>query len=129
MDDYSLFSLLIYAAAVVVLVVILMFLSHLLGQRHRPVKQSDEPFESGIVVVGDTHRPFPIAFYLVAIFFVIFDLEAVYLFGWAIAVREAGWNGFMEALLFITILLAALAYIWRMGALDWGAIKRHVEGD
>ena len=128
MESSSIMSLLIYATAVIVLIALLTLLSHLLGQRHLPSKQSDEPFESGIVVVGDTHRPFPIAFYLVAIFFVIFDLEAVYLFGWAVAVREAGWNGFIEALIFITVLLAALAYLWRMGALDWGTTTQHGKG-
>jgi NADH-quinone oxidoreductase subunit A len=59
-------------------------------------------------------------------FFVIFDLEAVFLFAWAVAVRETGWTGYAEALLFITVLLATLAYLWRVGALDWrhGADRR-----
>jgi NADH-quinone oxidoreductase subunit A len=62
---------------------------------------------------------FPAKFYLVAMFFVIFDVEAVFLFAWAVAVRETGWAGYAEVLLFITVLLATLAYLWRVGALDW----------
>ena len=62
---------------------------------------------------------FSAKFYLVAMFFVIFDLEAVFLFAWAVAVRETGWAGYVEVLLFITVLLATLAYLWRVGALDW----------
>ena len=71
--------------------------------------------------VGDAPLRFPIKFYLVAMFFVLFDLEAVFLFAWAVAVRQAGWQGFVEALVFVVILLAALTYLWRDGALDWAA--------
>jgi NADH-quinone oxidoreductase subunit A len=67
-------------------------------------------------------------FYLVAMFFVIFDLEAVFIFAWAIAVRETGWNGYAEAMLFITVLLATLVYLWRVGALDWRQGSRRVVG-
>lgn len=121
MDSGSFYSLLIYASVVVILVVLLTGISYFLGQRHRSGKDSDAPFESGIVSIGEARLRFPVAFYLVAMFFVIFDVEAVYLFAWAVAAREAGWNGFVEALIFIIVLLAALAYLWRMGALDWGA--------
>lgn len=128
MESSSFFPLLIYSATVVLLVILLTGVSHYLGQRHRPGKQADAPFESGIVTVGEARLRFPIAFYLVAMFFVIFDVEAVYLFGWAIAVRETGWAGFIEAAIFIAVLLAALAYLWRMGALDWGPDKKHRKG-
>jgi NADH-quinone oxidoreductase subunit A len=59
-------------------------------------------------------------FYLIAVFFVIFDVEAMFLFAWAIAFRELGWAGYIEAIIFIAVLGAALAYLWRLGALDWG---------
>ena len=65
-------------------------------------------------------------FYLVAMFFVIFDLEAVFIFAWAIAARELGWAGYCEILVFIAILLAALAYLWRLGALDWSPSRRTI---
>ena len=58
-------------------------------------------------------------FYLVAMFFVVFDLEAVFLFAWAVAAREVGWAGYWEVLIFIGVLMAALMYLWRVGALDW----------
>ncbi len=85
----------------------------------RNARATGEPYESGIVPVGSAQYRVPIPFYLFAIFFVIFDLEAVFLFAWAISVREVGWLGFIEATVFIFILLVALIYLWRMGALDW----------
>ena len=120
MDGRSFYPLLIFSVVVVVLVALLTAVSYFLGPRHKAGRQVDAPFESGIVTVGAARMRFPAAFYLVAMFFVIFDLEAVYLFAWAVAVRESGWAGFVEALIFVVVLLAALAYVWRMGALDWG---------
>jgi NADH-quinone oxidoreductase subunit A len=58
-------------------------------------------------------------------FFVIFDLEAVFLYAWAVSVREAGWAGYWEVLVFVGILTATLAYLWRVGALDWGSVRRN----
>jgi NADH-quinone oxidoreductase subunit A len=69
----------------------------------------------------------PIPFYLFAIFFVIFDLEVVFLFAWAVAVKETGWLGFTEALIFILILFAALIYLWRLGALDWRTQRQKLD--
>ena len=65
-----------------------------------------------------------VEFYLVAMFFVIFDLEAVFLVAWAIAFRELGWVGYIEVVVFIGILLTPLVYLWRQGALDWGTVGR-----
>jgi NADH-quinone oxidoreductase subunit A len=59
-----------------------------------------------------------------AMFFVIFDLESIFIFAWAVAVREAGWSGYLAIVIFIGILMAALFYLWRMGALDWGTLKQ-----
>ena len=117
-ESASLLPLLIYFLAVMTLVVAMLLLSHLLGGRRRD-RATNEPFESGIVSVGSARFHVTIPFYLVAILFVIFDLEAVFLFAWAIALREAGWPGFIEVVVFITILIAALIYLWRIGALDW----------
>ena len=103
-----------------------MALSYIIGERHRS-KATDEPFESGIVTVGLARLRLSAKFYLVAVFFVIFDVEAVFLFGWAVAFRELGWPGYIEAVIFIAILAAALSYLWRLGALDWGP-KRHSAG-
>ncbi|MSR12018.1 MAG: NADH-quinone oxidoreductase subunit A [Gammaproteobacteria bacterium] len=93
-------------------------LSYFLGQKvSRPNK--DLPFESGIVSVGSAQFRISVQFYLPAILFIIFDLEVVFLFAWAVAVRETGWPGFIEISFFVSILLVALFYLWRIGALDW----------
>jgi len=94
-------------------------ISYLLGQRHTS-KATVQPFESGIVTVGYARLRFPVKFYLVAMFFVIFDLETVFIFAWAIAFRDVGWVGYIDMLVFVGVLVAALVYLWRLGALDWG---------
>jgi NADH-quinone oxidoreductase subunit A len=114
----ALWQLVLYFAAVVFLVAAMIGISSLLGQRHAK-KATYQPFESGIVAVGYARFRFPAKFYLVAMFFVIFDLEAVFIFAWAIAYRDVGWSGYTEVVVFIAILLAALVYLWRLGALDW----------
>lgn len=87
-------------------------------------KATGKPFESGIVTVGYARLRFPVQFYLVAVLFVIFDMEAVFLFAWAVAFEEVGWIGYFSALTFIIILTVALIYEWRVGALDWAPEKR-----
>ena len=114
----DLWPLAVYAALVGMLVVVMLGLSYVLGQRHHD-RATGSPYESGILSEGSARVRFPVKFYLVAMFFVIFDLEAVFMFAWAIAVRETGWPGYAEVLLFAMVLLATLAYLWRVGALDW----------
>jgi len=109
---------LFYTACVLFLVFTMLGLSYFLGQRtSQPGK--DLPFESGIISVGSAQFKISVHFYLTAILFIIFDLEVVFLFAWAVVVREAGWPGFIEITIFIAILTAALVYLWRIGALDW----------
>jgi len=119
----ALWPLLIYFAATLVLVTAMLGLSYVLGQRHRG-KATDEPYESGIVSTGTAQVRFDVRFYLVAMFFVIFDLETIFIFAWAVAVRELGWTGYVEILIFIGILIAVLVYLWRLGALDWTTIGK-----
>ncbi len=107
-----------YCAAVIVVVAGMVLTSYVLGERHRG-QATGEPYESGIVSTGSARLRMSVKFYLVAVFFVIFDLESAFLFAWAICVRQAGWAGYVEILVFIAILVAALAYLWREGALDW----------
>ena len=116
----SLWPLAVYFFAVAALVAVMITLSYFLGERHRE-KQTAEPYESGIVSTGTARVRFDIKFYLTAMFFVIFDLEAVFIFAWAVSIRENGWPGYIEMLIFIGILATALAYIWKLGALEWGA--------
>lgn len=114
----QLLMLVVYFGAVLVLVAAMIVLGWALGQRHG-TRATRVPFESGIVPVGTARVRFPAQFYLVAMFFVIFDLEAVFVYAWAIAAREVGWAGYIEIVVFIAILFAALVYLWRVGALDW----------
>jgi NADH-quinone oxidoreductase subunit A len=111
--------LVVYCVAVIGLVGAMTAISYVLGQRHTS-KATIQPFESGIVTVGYARFRFPVKFYLVAMFFVIFDLETVFIFAWAIAFRDVGWTGYIEMLVFVGVLVAALIYLWRLGALDWG---------
>jgi NADH-quinone oxidoreductase subunit A len=113
-----LWPLALYAAIVGFLVVAMLGLSYVLGQHHQD-RATGAPYESGILSEGSARVRFPAQFYLVAMFFVIFDLEAVFIFAWAVAVRETGWTGYAEVSIFIIVLLATLVYLWRVGALDW----------
>lgn len=114
----------VYFAAVLLLVIAMLVVSYLLGQRHYE-HASGTPYESGIVPTGSAHVRLSAKFYLVAMFFVVFDLEAIFIFAWAIAGRELGWSGYWEVLIFAGVLIVALVYLWRLGALDWGEIRRH----
>ena len=98
-------------------------LSSLLGSKAWG-RSKNEPFESGMLPVGSARLRLSAKFYLVAMLFVIFDVEALFLFAWAVSVRESGWAGFIEAAVFINILLAGLVYLWRIGALDWAPESR-----
>ena len=113
----------IYVVAAICLCLIMIGLAALLGGRAYG-RAKNKPFESGIDSVGNARLRFSAKFYLVAMLFVIFDIEALFLFAWAIAVRESGWAGLIEAAVFILILLAGLVYLWRVGALDWAPEAR-----
>lgn len=116
-------SVAIYVAATFGICGIMLVGSWLLGGRNWG-RAKHEPFESGVVGAGSTRIRLSAKFYLVAMFFVIFDLEAVYLFAWAISVKEVGWAGFIEATIFILVLVASLVYLWRIGALEWAPEAR-----
>ncbi len=121
----NLWPFLVYAIGVVALLAVIMLGGWLLGSRTKHRKATDLPFESGIVPVGSAEQTrLSIEFYLIAMFFVIFDLEAIFIFAWAVAFFEAGWAGYIGASVFIVILLVALVYEWRTGALDWGVLRR-----
>jgi NADH-quinone oxidoreductase subunit A len=119
--------LLLFAGLVVVTVSAMLLLSTFLGERHEG-RETGEPYESGMPTTGTARTPYPAQFYLVAVFFLIFDLEAVFLFAWAVAAEELGWRGYVEALVFIGVLLAALVYLWKEGALDWGPTFKLLKG-
>lgn len=113
-----LWPLVLYAALVLIVVGAMLGLSYVLGERHKD-RATGEPYESGIVSTGSARLRLSVKYYLVAIFFVIFDLESAFIFAWAVAFRELGWVGYIEIIVFIGVLLAGLIYLWRNGALDW----------
>ena len=94
-------------------------LSSLLGPRH-PTPEKSAPYECGMPAVGDARERHSVKFYLVAMIFLLFDIEVAFLYPWAMALRDLGWSGFIQVVIFVTLLLAGYVYVWRKGALDWG---------
>jgi NADH-quinone oxidoreductase subunit A len=113
----------LYAALVLLLAALILTLSWLLGGRRHHGAEAVQ-YESGIRPAGPLPRRLSVEFYQVAIFFVIFDLEAVFILSWAVAARSLGWLGYLELLVFVLLLFAGLVYLWRVGGLDWGAAGR-----
>ena len=112
----------VYALLTVAIAAGMLLVSHFVGPRHRD-RATGEPYESGVLPTGSARLRLSIQFYLTAILFVIFDLELVYIFAWAVAIRELGWEGYFGVVVFIVILLSGLIYEWRMGSLDWAGGK------
>jgi NADH-quinone oxidoreductase subunit A len=117
-------SFFIYFILAVGMVAGLLFLSGRLGER-KPQPQKLIPFESGVLPTGSARLRYPVPFYLVAAFFLIFDVEAVFIFSWAIAFERLGWAAWLQMCFFILVLLVALVYIWRKGGLEWGTPHNH----
>ncbi len=110
----------LYAIIATGLILVLMLLARYLGQR-TSTEVKDQPYESAIYPSGDSRLRQPVPFYLVAIFFIVFDLEAVFVVSWAVAYDLLGWAGFWQISFFIVILFLGLVYLWKMGGLDWSA--------
>jgi NADH-quinone oxidoreductase subunit A len=109
----------LYVLLAVVVTASMLLLPLVLGQRHRG-RTTGERYESGLPAAGGLPRRFSLEFYVVAMLFVVFDLEAAFLFAWAVSARETGWLGYIEVVVFVLLLLAGLVYLWATGALDWG---------
>ncbi|MGH7443742.1 MAG: NADH-quinone oxidoreductase subunit A [Longimicrobiales bacterium] len=93
-------------------------LSHVVSP-FRPTPAKAAPYESGMMPLGDTRERFSIKFYMVAILFIVFDIEVVFLVPWAVQFRQLGLFGFIEMLIFIAVLLVGFIYVWKKGALEW----------
>ena len=119
----DLWPLIVYSVLVVGLVSGLLVVSALLGQK-RQDHATHDVYESGVLPVGSANIKIAVPFYLTAILFIIFDLEAAFLFAYAISIREAGWFGYIEVCIFISILLAGLLYLWKAGALEWRTLRQ-----
>lgn len=98
--------------------VLLFVLASVLGPK-RPTAEKMIPYESGSETEGASHARLSVKFYLTAILFVVFDIEAVFMYPWAATFRDLGWFGLVEMLLFISVLAITLVYAWRKGALEW----------
>src|SRR5437016_12585903 len=96
----------------------IVLLSWLIGYR-RPTREKLSPYECGMAPVGDARERFSVSFYLVGMLFILFDVEAVFLYPWAVVYKDLKWFGFVEMLLYIAILFAGYVYVWKKGALDW----------
>jgi len=117
-----LWPLVLYFFSVVTLLAAMILISAVLGETHRE-RTTGDPYESGMRLTGTAEVRMSVAFYLIAVFFVIFDLEALFVFAWAVVLREAGWLGYVEMAFFVGILLVGLVYLWRIGALDVLRVK------
>jgi len=116
-------SLGIYTALVLGLLGLILFLTTWLGEK-KATEEKLRPYECGVIPTGMARLTYPVPFYLVATFFLIFDVEAAFIFAWAVAVRPLGWAGWLQMSFFIVVLLVSLFYLWKKGGLDWGPSYR-----
>ena len=114
------FPVLVQAIVAMALAAGLLSASYLLGKRVRN-RVKDMPYESGIVPTGDARQRFSVKFYLVAMLFILFDIEAIFLYPWVVVFRELRMFAFVEMLIFVILILSGFFYIWKKGVLDWGA--------
>ena len=114
----GLLSFAIFVAIVLGLLALLLFLTGWLGER-RPDPEKARPYECGVIPTGGARCRYPVPFYLVAVFFLIFDVEAALIFAWAVAIDDLSWRGWLQISFFIIILLIGLIYLWKKGGLDW----------
>ncbi len=111
--------LLIHLVIVGIVACGMVLLSWLIGWR-RPTRAKMAPYECGMAPIGDARERFSVKFYLVAMLFILFDVEAVFLYPWAIILRDLKMFGFWEMIVYIDIVLVGFFYIWKKGVLDWG---------
>jgi NADH-quinone oxidoreductase subunit A len=114
--------LLIHFIVAGVLASAIVFLSWLIGYR-KPTRAKLSAYECGMTPVGDTRGRFSVKFYLVAMLFILFDVEAIFLYPWAVILRQLKMFGFWEMLVYIGIVLVGFFYVWKKGVLDWGAVS------
>ena len=112
------FPVLVFIGVGLLIGIIALLTGAVLGPRH-PSKAKLSPYECGFDAFEDARMPFDVRFYLVAILFIIFDLETAFLFPWAIVLRRIGWMGFWAMMLFLAILVVGFIYEWKKGALEW----------
>jgi len=114
----SYLPVLVYFLVVAAISAAILCLSAWVGVK-RPTRGKLSPYECGSPPVGNARDRFSVSFYVVAMLFILFDVEAVFLYPWAVIFKSLKWFGFVEMLLYIAVLLAGYVYIWKKGALDW----------
>ena len=119
----GLLGLFLFAAAVMLVMTVVMVIATGLGEK-KPNDDKLRPYESGIIPCGSARYKYPLPFFLVAVFFLIFDVEGSFIFSWAVASRSLGWKGWLQMTFFILILLLGLVYVWRKGGLHWGVKQK-----
>jgi NADH-quinone oxidoreductase subunit A len=122
----DLWPLAVYFGGAILIAAFMLISSYLLGERHMEGGTS-QPYESGIRPTGSAWIHFDVKYYVVAMLFVIFDVETIFIYSWAVSLRQIGWTGLVEMSIFIGLVFVALLYLWRMGALDW-AVPRPTVG-
>ncbi len=116
LSDYLPIAVLLIVSAG--LAVAMVAIGHLLGPKH-PTKRKLEPYESGMRAIGPAMRRMPVRFYLVAVLFILFDIEVIFFLPWAVTFRQLGLYGFLEMLVFVAFLLVGYIWVWKKGALEW----------
>ena len=117
------FPILVQVIIAAGLAAVLVGLSTLLGKRAKsPLK--DTPYESGMAPIGSAHERFSVKFYLVGMIFILFDIEAVFLYPWVVVYRDLKMFGFLEMLVFVLLILVGFFYVYKKGALDWAIVKK-----
>ncbi len=121
--ESGIFSLAVFTVMVLAFIVVMLAASAWVGRR-RPSVEKLRPYESGVIPTGSARLKYPVPFYLVAIFFLLFDVEGAFIFSWAVSFRELGWEGWLQMAFFILLLLVGLAYVWKKGGLEWGPMRK-----
>jgi NADH-quinone oxidoreductase subunit A len=117
------FSLTIYGILVLAFVAAQLLLASWLGEKKKSIEKS-RPYECGVIPTGTARLRYPVPFYLVAILFLIFDVEGAFILTWAVAYEDLGWAGWMQMSFFIILLLIGLLTIWKKGGLDWRPVYK-----
>jgi NADH-quinone oxidoreductase subunit A len=113
------FGLALFALAIFVLMGIMLVMTSWLGEKRSGTTSKQLPYESGIIPSGNARLRYPVPFFMVAIFFLLFDVEGAFIFSWAVSCKSLGWMGWCQMAFFIFVLLLGLIYIWIKGGLDW----------
>ena len=124
-QNITFWPFIVFALIVISLIGVMIGLAYILGERHQE-KNTDEPYESGIPPTGDARLRFSSGFYIIAMFFVIFDLDAAFIMLWAVSFRELGLSGYIGIVIFIALLIVLLVYELSIGALDFGPDGRKI---